>query len=447
MPQRRKKTLLGAFTVYGPAVLLTLAGFLVTYQFVDPAPPDRLVVATGSEDGAYSRFAERYRALLERQGIKLEIRHTRGSVENLQLLAAGEVDVAFVQGGTESAVNASLFSLGSLYFEPAWLFYRAEMVPERLTDLHGIRLAIGEPGSGTRMLALALLRDNVLEDRLEPVDLGGRAAADALLTAQVDAAFFVSGADSPLIDELIRAPDISLLSFRRAKAYSRLHPYLSEVVLPEGMIDMLANIPDQDVHLLAPTAKLVVGEAVHPALLDQLLQTAQAVHGEGSWFEREGRFPAPDFLVFPLSPEAKRFYEHGPPLLQRYLPFWAATLVDRLKVMLLPLVVILIPLMKVMPPIYAWRMRAKIYRWYKALEVVESSANELDAADIKEHMKELRRIEDEVQKVDVPLSFAAQAYDLRLHLQMVRESLRQANEGPIVARKEKEGGSNQSFRP
>jgi TRAP transporter TAXI family solute receptor len=432
LPKRRTINLLNVLAVYGPALLLTLAGFLVAYQFVDPAPPDQLVVATGSEDGAYSKFAERYRVLLERQGIRLEIRHTRGSVENLELLAAGEVDVAFIQGGTERAVSASLYSLGSLYFEPAWLFYRAEMAFERLTDLDGIRLAVGAPGSGTRVLALTLFGENALQNRMKPVDLGGRAAVDALLADKVDAAFFVSGADSPLIDTLIRAPDIRLFSFRRAKAYSRLHPYLSEVVLPEGMIDMLTNLPDQDVHLLAPTAKLVTGEAVHPALLDQLLQTAQAVHGKGGWFEEEGRFPAPDYLVFPLSPEAKRFYEHGPPLLQRYLPFWAATLIDRLKVMLLPLVVILIPLMKIMPPIYAWRMRAKIYRWYKALEVVESGAGGLDVDDLKIRLEELERIEDEVQKVHVPLSFAAQAYDLRLHLKMVRESLRQGN-GDLLA--------------
>lgn len=425
MPARTKKSVLDVFKVYGPAILLTLIGFLVAYQFVDPAPPDRLVIAGGPEEGAYARFAERYRAILGLQGIRLEIRHTRGSLENLQLLSSGAVDLAFVQGGTEHAATAALYSLGSLYFEPAWLFYRIDRVSERLTDLKGVRLAIGTTGSGTRALALAMLKDNQLEPGVvEPVELGGRAAADALQTGEVDAAFFVSGADSPLIGELIRAPGIHLMSFRRAKAYTRMHPYLSELLLPEGMIDMPANIPERDVHLLAPTATLVAREEVHPALLDQVLQAAQQVHGEGGWFEKEGRFPAPEFLVFPLSPEAKRFYEHGPPLLQRYLPFWAATLVDRLKVMLVPLVVILIPLLRVMPPIYAWRMRAKIYRWYKALEALEASAQQgLDEAGRRRDREELERIEEEVRKVHVPLSFAAQAYDLRMHIRLVRESL------------------------
>jgi len=425
VPARSKKAGFDAFKVYAPAVLLVLLGFLVAYQFVDPAPPDRLVIASGAEEGAYARFASRYREILENQGIQLEIRHTKGSLENLRLLSSGEVDLAFVQGGTESAATEELYSLGSLYFEPAWLFYRIDLPSERLIDLKGARLAIGVPGSGTRVLAQTLLRDNDLEPGVvEPVELGGREAADALLAGEVDAAFLVSGADSPLIGELIRAPEIRLMSFRRAAAYARLHPYLSELLLPEGMIDMPANIPDRDVRLLAPAATLVATGELHPALLDQVLQAAQKVHGSGGWFEKEGRFPAPEFLVFPLSPEAKRFYEHGPPLLQRYLPFWAATLVDRLKVMLVPLVVVLIPLLRVMPPIYNWRMRAKIYRWYKALEVMEAEAQQgLDAAGLERVREELERIDDEVRKVHVPLSFAAQAYDLRLHIQLVREGL------------------------
>jgi TRAP transporter TAXI family solute receptor len=367
--QRRKKALTESLKIYAPAVLLTLVAFLFAYQFVDPAPPNRLVLAAGPPEGAYAAFAEKYRRYFLREGIQLEVRHTRGSLENLALLASGKVDVAFVQGGTEGAVKAPLKSLGSLYFEPVWLFYRAERVSERLTDLEGGRLAAGSEGSGTLALAQVLLADNDLHPpQVQALHLGGRAAADALLAGKLEAALFVTGADSPLIAELMRAPGVRLMSFRRATAYTRLHPYLSAVLLPEGMIDMLANIPDRDVRLLAPAATLVTREAVHPALLDLLLQTAARVHRGGGWFETEGRFPSRDFTVFPLSPEADRFYRHGPPFLQRYLPFWAATLIDRLKVMLLPLVVILLPLAKIMPPIYSWRMRAKIYRWYKELE-------------------------------------------------------------------------------
>jgi TRAP transporter TAXI family solute receptor len=425
VPKRVRKTLQNILKVYAPAVLLTLVGFVVAYQFVDPAPPDRLVIAAGPPEGAYAQYAARYAQILGREGVQLEIRETLGSGENLRLLDQARADIAFVQGGTEGAARSPLLSLGSLYFEPAWLFYRAARLSERLTDLAGVRLAVGGNGSGTRMLAELLLRDNALDaGSLETVDLGGRAAADALQAGEVDAAVFVSGADSPLIEELLRAPGVRLMSFRRAQAYTRLHPFLSEVILPEGVIDMRANIPDREVRLVAPTAKLVAHEGVHPALQDLLLQAARQIHGNGGLFEAKGRFPAPDFLVFPLSPEAERFYEHGPPFLQRYLPFWAATLVDRTKVMLLPLVVVLIPLLRVMPPIYSWRMRAKIYRWYKALEALESRVRQVpDARALQELDAELSRMEAEVRKVHVPLSFAAQAYDLRMHIHLVRDGL------------------------
>jgi len=422
MPQRHHKTLLEWIKVYGPVTALVIVGFLFAYQFVDPAPPKRLVISTGSADGAYTRHAQRYAEFLAARGIELEIRPSAGSIENLQRLADHEVDVGFVQGGTTDGFHdRGLYALGSLYYEPAWLFVRSQ-APETLGALRGKRLAIGSVGSGTRALALTLLQDNQLgNEDLDLLELSGRAAADALRAGKVDALFLVVGPNSPLVRELLAAEDITLMNFRRAGAYARLHGYLSELVLPEGMIDLLANVPPQRVQLLAASANLVVHEDVHPALLDLLLQAADQVHSPGGWFEAPERFPADDLLVLPLSDEAKRYYRYGPPLLQRYLPFWAASMIDRLKVMLLPLVVILLPLMKIMPPIYSWRMRAKIYRWYKELEVVETAAR--DGADTDRLRTELARIGDEVARVHVPLSFASQAYDLRMHLDLVRQTL------------------------
>lgn len=426
MTQRRTKNILDLVKLYGPAFLLTLAAFAVAFQFVDPAPPDYLVLAAGPPEGAYSRYAERYRENLARQGIRLEVLHTSGSIENLRLLDEGNADVAFVQAGTESdAAREGIMGLGSLYFEPAWLFVRNEKAPKFLTGLEGLRVAIGTPGSGTRSLAKLLLRQNELAlEAIEAVDLGGSEAAEAMLSGEVDAALFVSGVDSPLIAELIASPDIGLMSFRRAAAYARLFPFLSEVVLPEGVIDMHANLPGQDVHLVTTVATLAARDEIHPALVDLLMQALKSVHGGEGWFEAKGRFPSPDDLVLPINPAAERFYEHGPPFLQRYLPFWAATLVDRLKVMLLPLLVILLPLIKLMPPIYQWRMRARILRWYKALEDVESRARQgLDTAGKQAALTDLDRIEGEARQLHVPLSFAAQAYDLRLHVRLVRETV------------------------
>lgn len=409
--------------IYGPAALLVIAAFVLAYQFIKPAPPDRVVMATGGVDGAYHAYATRYAAYLAGEGITLELRPTAGSKENLELLRRGEVSVALVQGGVDDQPpDGSLASLGSMYYEPLWLFHRRDLALRDLRDLAGQPVAVGPEGSGTRALAGRLLRDNGVGDTAQWIDRGGQDAVDALLAGEITAAFFVIAADNPLIDRLLRHPGVRLADFTRARAYSRRYRYLNGLELPEGVVDLAANIPDRTLHLLAPTANLVADADLHPAVIDLLLQAATEVHQPGGWFEERGEFPMPGLLAYPLSKEADRFYKHGPPFLQRYLPFWAASLIDRLKVMLLPLLVLMLPLFKVMPPIYTWRMRARIYRWYDELERVEErlAAGERDTARLGE---ELDRIEVEVQRVKVPLSFTDQLYHLRNHIELVRRKL------------------------
>lgn len=407
--------------VYGPAALLVVAAFIVAFQFIKPAPPDRVVMATGGVDGAYHAFAQRYAAYLAREGITLELRSTAGSVENLQLLRSGEVSLALVQGGVDEGVGdgPALVSLGSVYYEPLWLFRRSDLAVSRLSQLTGLSVAVGPEGSGTRALATRLLRDNGLSDEAAWRALGGRTAADALLAGEVDAAFFVMGAPSPLIDDLLRDPRVSPVDFVRAAAYSRRYQFLNSLELPEGVVDLAANIPSGNVRLLAPAANLVAHPDLHPAIIDLMLLAASDVHEPGGWFAGRGEFPMAGLLAFPLSREADRFYEYGPPFLQRYLPFWAASLIDRLKVMLLPLLVLLFPLIKVMPPIYNWRMRARVYRWYDELERAEQRVAD-GAWDLVALRGELDRIDAEVRQVKVPLSFTDRLYDLRQHIELVR---------------------------
>ncbi|MCP5300320.1 MAG: TAXI family TRAP transporter solute-binding subunit [Chromatiaceae bacterium] len=410
--------------IYGPAALLVLAAFVLAYQFIKPAPPDRVVMATGGVDGAYHAFAKRYAERLAREGITLELRPTAGSVENVRLLRGGEVSLALVQGGVDDADSAStdLLSLGSVYYEPLWLFHRRESAIEDMRDLAGRRIAVGRPGSGTRALVSRLLADNAVAEDDNWVGVGGGDAVDALINGRIDAAFLVISAQSPLIARLLRTPDVVLADFTRADAYARRYPYLSTLLLPRGVVDLGADIPARPVHLLAPAANIVVRHDLHPAVIQLMMQAASDVHRRGGWFERNGEFPKPELLAFPLSDEADRFYKNGPPFLQRYLPFWAASLVDRLKVMLLPLLVLLFPLVKVMPPIYTWRMRARIYRWYDELENAEMrlGSGKQDAAGVR---ADLDRIEAEVQRVKVPLSFTDQLYQLRQHIELVRRRI------------------------
>ncbi|MGB5474259.1 MAG: TAXI family TRAP transporter solute-binding subunit [Gammaproteobacteria bacterium] len=416
---------------FGPAIIVVLAGLVIAWQFVNPAPPRSITIATGQPNGAYYLFATRYRERLAGLGITLDIRESAGSVENIALLQAPDaaVDLAFVQGGTgDRSSAAALKSLGSLYFEPLWLFYRepkTDRLTDRLTDLAGMRTAIGEPGSGTRRITLTLLADNFIDAGADTIlPLGGQAAADALLDGSIDAAFFVASPEAPVVQRLLHRPDIRLLSFARAAAYVQTHHYLSAVTLPEGIIDLQANIPARDTTLLAPTANLVARADFHPALISLLLQIVSDMHRHGSLFSQPGEFPNAQHLEYPLDKTAERFYKYGPPLLQRYLPFWTADLVDRMKVMLVPLLTLLFPLIKIMPPVYRWRVRKKIYRWYRLLRKLETGDSAaLDGKRRDELLRQLQSIDDDVRKLHVPLSYSDELYNLRLHIDMVRKKL------------------------
>jgi TRAP transporter TAXI family solute receptor len=413
---------------FGTAIILALAGCFVAWQFVNPAPPDTITIATGQPGGAYLLFAERYQTVLAREGITLNILETAGSVENLELLEqdADSVDLAFVQGGTASKTNSTgLTSLASLYYEPLWVFYRSADKLTRLTQLQHKRIAVGEPGSGTQAVARTLREDNLLQ--INPADIltiGGREAANALITGKVDVAFFVASVQSPLVQELLHRQDIQLMSFERADAYTRLHHFLSRITLPEGIIDLQENIPPQDTVLLAATANLVAHDGFHPALISLILQAAEEVHGDGSLFAQPGDFPNDQHLEFKLDEGARRYFKHGPPFLQRYLPFWTANLIDRMKVMLIPLLTLLIPLIKVMPPTYRWQARKKVYRWYRELKTLDfQHPEQLPAETLHTSIQKLDNIEEEVRKVSVPLSYSDELYNLRLHIDLVRSKL------------------------
>lgn len=414
--------------IYGPAVLLGCIALLVTYQFVDPAPPNHIVIATGGPNGAYHAYAERYRDILARDRVQLEVLETDGSVANLKLLGAPDsgVDVAFVQGGTRGyATVDTLTSLASLYYEPLWFFRNAAVPINRPADIVGKRISIGPTGSGTRALALVLLGDaGFTEDDLKISPLTGMTAANALREGPLDLMMLVASPQSELVQTLLQSDQVTLVSFARADAFTRRHRFLSKLIMPEGSIDLARNLPSHDVELLAPTANLVASERLHPALVDLLLEAAQEVHGPGGLFEQPGAFPSPHNLIFPLNGEARRFFESGPPFLRRTLPFWAATLIDRLTLMLLPLVAVIIPLMRIMPPLYKWRVRRRVYKWYKELRMLEreiqSGLRDDDAAACH---ADLDRIDAEVRKVKIPWAYAEELYQLRLHIRYVHDVL------------------------
>jgi uncharacterized protein len=411
--------------VFGPALILVVAAFVVAISFVKPAPPRRIMLATGRPDGAYHQYGLRYQAELAREGIRVELRPTSGSVENVRLLAdpASGVDVAFVQGGVRGpGPAAELFALGSLYFEPLWIFSRTGARTDDMLGLRGKRLAVGPEGSGTRALIDLLLSANgIRPDSLTLSPLTGLDAVRALRAGAVDVAALVASPESSALREAATTPEITLMSFPRAEAYSRLYPFLSRVVLPEGALSLERDVPPRDVVLLAAATSLVVRQDFHPALSDLLLVAATRLHSRAGVFERPRQFPSPDFTDFPVSEEAARFYRNGPPFLARYLPFWAASLVDRMKIMLLPLLALLFPLFKIVPPTYRWRIRRKIFKWYREVQTADMAlAQPQSIESLDRILARLDAAEHEVRQINIPLGYSDIHYDLRLHFDMVR---------------------------
>jgi len=408
------------------SIIVLLAGFAFAYQFVEPAPPREITIATGGTSGAYYAFAKRYHETLARQGIKLNVLKSAGSIENIQLLASGKADVAFIQGGTGNAqANPDLVSLGSLYFEPLWVFVRADLAVETLSHLRGLKITAGAQGSGTWAVAKRLLEANqVPTDSPNISHVPSTDAARALMAGEVDAAFFVTSPTSSLVRGLLERSDLKLLNFDRAAAYTRQLRYLSAVTLHQGVISLGRNIPAHTMTLLAPAATLAARKNLHPALQSLIVQAAREIHGGGGVFEEPGQFPSTRYLDYPLSDDARRALENGPSFLERYLPFWAAVLVDRLKVMLIPLITLMIPLMKILPPAYRWRIRSRIFRWYKDLIRIEQAAiNTADGDERQALLQELSSMANEVRDLHVPLSYTDEVYNLRLHIEMIMRTL------------------------
>ena len=413
-----------------PAVVIAILAFVFVYYFVDPIPPRRISIGCGPPEGANFKYAQAYRDILSKEGITLDLKNTAGAAENLNLLdaASGGVDVAFVQGSMKSLVpKTDLVSLGSLFFEPLWIFHRNELALRRIPDLKGLRLAVGEEGGGTRISTMKLLElKGVNSQNTQILAYGYQKAADMLLNGEVDVAFFMSTHLAAHVINLIDSKSVKLMGLERAEAYALLYHSLYVLKVPEGAIDFEANIPARDISLVAPTTELVARPDLHPALITLLLEAAEIVHESGGDFEREGEFPTPKYLDFKLSPEADRFYKFGPPFLQRYLPFWVAILVSRLTILLLPFVVVVVPIFKLMPLIYRWRMRSRIYRWYSKLRAFDPERHKDDASErLQEYLVELDGIEGKVAKISVPLSFSEELYHLRMHIDLLRSKLKQ----------------------
>ena len=402
-----------------PGVALAMVLFALT-RLIEPLPPRHITFSTGREGGAYHTFAREYRRLAAADGFTVEIQSGAGTVETLRRLASGQAMAGFVQGGTaEAAPTDGLLSLGSLYYEPVWVFHRKNQPLNGLTDLRGRRIQVGEDGSGIRPLAVRLLRDSgVTPQNSTILGLSSDAAAAALVAGRIDAAFFIMSPTVPLVRQLLLSPTVSLWSVRRTLAYTTRYRFLSTVTLGEGSVDFVSNIPDRDILLLAATATLVVREDVHPVIVRLLLKTAEIVHSRPGLFEAPNAFPSDAFVELPLHEVARRYLRKGPPFLERYLPFWMAVTAERWALLLLPLVGLLLPLMRIVPMIYNAQMRRRVTRWYRGIHEIDHTLADCTPEEARAAAGRLRAVQEEILNMTPPSAgFMGELYDLKLHIE------------------------------
>ena len=426
MSERFKPAVVEFIKIWGLLTFIIVVGFVITYQYVGAPPPKVVRIATGAKDGAYYAFAQQYARLLADDDISLEVVSSAGTVENLDLLRNGQVSLALIQGG--SATNEDkvrLQSLGSLFLEPVWIFTPRQQPVKRFSELKGKRVAVGAVGSGTSLLGMQILSAaGVTESNATLIHGDSGQAIAALSRGAIDAAFFVAAPSAPLISRLLEEPNIELLNFDRAPAYGRFFPFLTPVTLYEGALSLERNVPSRDTPLVAVAANLAARNDLNPRLIPALLDALTRVHQPGGVLEERGQFPSGDFVDLPVNEDARRYIANGPSFLFRWMPYGWAVLLDRLKIMFVPFLALMIPLFRIAPPLYTWRIRSKIYRWYAAVREIDLKVqNEVTPGDAESLQNRLKELEREVASVSVPLAYAGELYHLRLHIGLLEEEV------------------------
>lgn len=415
------------FTVTIPIILLIIASFYITAQFIQPSPKKELTIATGSKDGNYYKTALVYKKLLEEDNVKVNIITSAGSIENIEILKQNKADIAFVQNGTVTKEEApNIKALASIYYEPLWVFYKNEGYSvDYIIQFISKNISIGNEGSGTRDLALSILKDNGINSKNSNIlDYDSTKAKDELLKGNIDAMFVVSSHNSKVVKELLSDPKINVLSLKRAKAYSRKYSFLEALSLYEGTLDLYKNLPDENINLLSTTANLVIKDGLPEELTRLFLKKVAKVHNKKDLFARSGQFPNTFNMSLDINEEAKRYFKSGDTWLEKIFPFWIASNIDRLKILIIPLLTLLFPLFKGVFPLYNWSMRSKIYKWYDEINEIDKKIDLLEKKQLKDELSKLDNFRTEIiAETKVPLSFMGEYYNLQLHIEHVRNRL------------------------
>jgi TRAP-type uncharacterized transport system substrate-binding protein len=416
-----------------PAITIAVTAFAIgcaAIVLLGNMPPRVIVMATGPEGDTYHDIGQRYRAVLARANVEVQLVPTAGSVENLASLlnANSPVNVALIEGGIFGARDTSgVESLGTIFYEPLWWFYRGAVETTGNEALRDRKVSIGPEGSGTRALSLELMKRSGMEGRFAQVlSLPPLAAGDQLRAGNIDVAFIMTSWESPVVQQLLADPRIGLSGFPHADAFVALYPFLTKVIVPRGVTDIANDRPPADVVLIATKASLVVRKDLHPAIQYLLLNAAREIHSGPSIFHRANQFPAPEAIDIPLSNEAQRFYKSGLPFLNDFFPFWMAALLGKLFILLVPILGVLYPMMRLLPRTYDWLMRSKVLRMYGELRLLEDELASArgSAGATPDMIARLDRLEQEANHLRLPVAYATMLYTLRDHIGLVRAGLK-----------------------
>ena len=411
------------FTVSIPILLLVVASFYLTSKFIEPSSKKEITIATGSIDGEYYNTALKYKEILEKQKVKVNILTSNGSMENIQLLNDKKADIAFVQNGIDSLKKQTEIKvIASIYYEPLWIFYKNdEYKMDYLVQLITKRVSLGREKSGTEDLALKMLNDNgINKENTQLLNNSTEEAKDLLIKGEIDAIFIVSSPNSKTIKELLENPDIKLFNFKRAKAYSRKYTFLESTPLYEGTIDLYRNLPSEDINLLSTTANLIVRNGFSDELTRLILKEIKKVHNKKELFEAANQFPNIENLTIDINEDADRYFTYGDTWLEKIFPYWIASNIDRLSILLIPLITLMIPLSKGFFPLYRWSIRSKIYKWYEQIHKIDLEAEDAKNEELEKYLENIITLKKEIKaETKVPLSYMGEYYDLIMHLELI----------------------------
>ncbi len=393
-------------------------------EYFNPTPPSTITIATGAKGGTYDFFAQQYRKILAQSHVKLNIRITDGTSENIRLLEdpTSGVQAAFVVGGATNRQQApDLLSLGRVSYQVFWLFYRGAETLDRLTQLKGKRIGVGPEGVVTTPVLDAA---GVNSQTATLLPFTGSAAVKALLDGRLDAIFVALAPESSIIQPLVRDLNIRLMSVSETDALTRIFPYLVRLVLPQGVFDLEHNIPPNDVNLIGTTNAVVVREDLHPEIIDLLARTLVQVHSGAGIFQRAGEFPTQTDPEFPVADGAREFYKDGPSYLNKYLSYGSASLIKKIIAVILSCAVVLVPFSRIVPKLSTWVVRDRLRILYRQLRIVEANMQtELTDSQLDALQSDLERIEQSANNLGVPIRHSDLFFDFKTHIDLVRQRL------------------------